>query len=82
MGVREQFLFSRNCLSFISVMGEELALESLELSGDGRAFSLLFALARDRNLITENTAGSRHISYRRFRSPFSNHLRSEKDGRR
>jgi hypothetical protein len=30
-------------------MGEELALESLELSGDGRAFSLLFALARNRN---------------------------------
>jgi 3-oxoacyl-[acyl-carrier-protein] synthase III len=26
MGVRAQFLFSRNCLSFISVTGEELAL--------------------------------------------------------
>ena len=26
MGVREQFLFSPNCLSFISVIGEELAL--------------------------------------------------------
>jgi hypothetical protein len=26
MGVREQFLLSRNCLSFIPVTGEELAL--------------------------------------------------------